>query len=256
MIEPKPNEKITVLGSDGIHTRIHRLPLNEDGTRKDWDGPPENPFWDHIEGLMKESKEILLASGYPDPVEAVKYTVGLGWIPKNHEPQNDTEKRIALVANKDPVDGKRIWQDLGKPSHGMGLGDVYAMNAADVYSEEWYAGQIHHLCATITTSRENTYQGHLVRIYQIAEFEKDREWRRDFGLMIMREIKAHKGRKDGGHKRKVQTAQGTATILLAMKKVQDNGISASRSADLVFRKGFGTSKAANQRLWTRHKDKL
>ncbi|WP_157056439.1 hypothetical protein [Pseudorhodobacter aquimaris] len=253
MTEPKPNEKVTVLGSDGIHTRIHRQPLKEDGTRKDWDGPPENPFWDHIEGLMKESKETLIASGYPDPDMAVKFTVGLGWIPKTREPTNEIERDIVLVADKDPIEGRRLWEELGKPSHGSGLGDVYAMNAADVFSEEWYAGQIHHLCAMINTERENTYQGHLVRIFQIAEFEKDREWRRDFGLMIKRDIRGQKARKAGGVARKQALGPRTVQILKSMKEMSDRNISINQAAKLTFENGLGSSRGANQKLWTRNK---
>ena len=54
-----PNEKITVLGDDGIHTLIHRQPLDDEGNPKGWEGPPDDLFWGHIEELQRDCTAIL-----------------------------------------------------------------------------------------------------------------------------------------------------------------------------------------------------
>ena len=253
MNDNQPNEKVTVLGSDGIHTRIHTQPLNEDGTKKEWDGPPENLFWGHIESLMQESKQTLLASEFPDPMQVVKYVVGLGWLHDDHAPKSDREKRLAFVADRNPKEGKRIWEEMGKPAYGNLRGDSYAMEVAETFTEEWYAGQIHHLCALVSDNQKSSYAGHLVRIYQIVEFEKDREWRRDFSLMIKRDIKGQEARSAGGHAKKANFARRTVQILMSMNEMKSKGIPVFRAAELTFKNGLGTSQGANQKLWTRKK---
>ncbi|WP_173508401.1 MULTISPECIES: hypothetical protein [unclassified Aliiroseovarius] len=253
MTDDHPNEKTTVLGTDGIHTRIHIQPLNTDGSKKDWEGPPAGLFWDHIENLVHESCRLLLESGYPDPMQIVSFVNGLGWLPKGRTPSDETEKRISLVAEKDPIRGKDIWLELGKPKHGVLRGDSYAIQATEVYSEEWYAANIHLLCTIINDNKESSYAGHLVRIYQIAEFEKDREWRREFGLMIKRDIKGQKARSDGGKAKKRSFGRRTVQILMSMKKMNEEGIPIYRAAKLTFENGLGKSQVANQKLWTRNK---
>lgn len=253
MSEDNPREKITILGDDGIHKLIRRQRLNEDGTPKEWTGDPENLFWGYIEELMQECAQTLEQSELPNPDQIVWFVTGLGWLLKGKEPANDAEREILLIASKQRPDGERLWKDLGKPQHGQARGDNYAQIAAKPYSEEWYAGEILHLCTMITSNRESTYARHLGRIYKIAEFEKDREWRRDFGMMIRRDINGQKARSAGGQAKKANFARRTVQILMSMNEMKNKGIPIYQAAGLTFKNGLGSSQGANQKLWTRNK---
>lgn len=256
MTRTNVNEKIIELGDDGIHKRVHRVPLNEDGTRKSWQGVPENQFWEHIEWLMLDCERILIENGFPSPNDRAYYAAGYGWLLTEVEPKNETEEKIkSLCKKKDIEAAKAIWAEWGKPSHGAAFGDQLAIKLGDVFQEAWYAGQIFSLCRQIIDNRDSSYSGHLTRIYQIAEFEKDREWRRDFGLTIKRDIKWQKGRSLGGETRRAQTKSKKVRVLSEMKRLIEKGQSISRAAQLTFDKDIGTSADANRKCWTRNHPK-
>lgn len=238
--------------SDGIHTRVRHVQLNEDGSRKSWQGIPENQFWEHIERLMADCQSILKEQGFPKPEDMVFYAVGYGWLYSDSEPVNETEEKIKILCERKDIGASQaIWEELGKPRRATALGYLAAIELDDVYQEAWYAGQIFSLCRLIIDNRESSYSGHLTRIYQIAEFEKDREWRRDFGLMITRDIKVQKGRSQGGETRRAQTKDAKKRVLSEMERLIEKGQSISRSAALAHKNGFGCSKDANRKLWQR-----
>lgn len=268
MTDQEPNYKETILGDDGIHKRRLRERVNKDGSKVQWAGQKKNAFWGHIETLMEECEETLISKGFPSVHEHVRYVLGHGWLGLSSKPEIDNEKDIAVLLEREDIpqqeqaesekreEALAIWNKLGNPEWGYAFGDEYAAKAADVFSEEWYAGQIHILCRLINNNRESTYEGHLLRIYQIAEFEKDREWRHDFGSMVKRDIHGIKSRKRGGHERKKQTAPATMKVLMSMQKMIGKHITVSRAAELTAQKGIGTSKSANRQLWNRHKDRM
>ena len=181
------------------------------------------------------------------------FVVGLGWLAKGSEPSNDIERKIWLIGSKQTPDGEKFWKELSSPHHGSARGHEYARMVANPYSEEWYAAKILQLCLIVTGNRESSYAGHLLRIYQIAEFEKDREWRRDFGLMIKRDIKGQKGRKVGGRERREQTAPKSAKVLHRMRLLIKDGETVSQAARSAAEAGIGRSASANRKLWQRNK---
>lgn len=246
------NEKIIELGDDGIHKRIHRIPLNEDGTRKSWEGLPENHFWERIEWLMADSERILIENGFPSPKDSAHYAVGHGWLLTEAEPENEIEEKIKNLCEKKDIEAaKKIWLEWARPECGTAFGDEIAIKLGVVFQEPWYAGNIYSLCQMVITNKQSSFSVHLARIYQIAEFEKDREWRRDFGLMITRDIQWQKGRSQGGETRRAQTKPSQQRVLSEMKRLIEKGQSISRAAQLTFNKNIGTSAEANRKCWTR-----
>jgi len=78
-----------------------------------------------------------------------------------------------------------------------------------------------------------------------------------------RDIEAHflRGKKSiesaslGGLVRSSEQHKKTQQTLTEMKRLIEDGQSVARSASLAHKSGFGTSEAANKKLWTRHSKK-
>lgn len=247
------NEKIIELGKDEIHTRVLRVPLNEDGTRKSWQGVPENHFWEHIEWLMSDCERILLDNGFPSPKDRAYYVKKRGWLLTEAEPENETEEKIKILCEKKDVEAaKKIWLEWARPECGTAFGDEIAIKFGAVFQEPWHAGNIYSLCHAVITNKQSSFSVHLARIYQIAEFEKDREWRRDFGLMIKRDIKGQEYRSLGGNAKAALTKPRKDGVLGEMKRLIDKGKSISDAAGTAYKNGFGKSGSANRALWYRN----
>lgn len=251
-----PASEDTILGGDGIHDRVSRKLLNPDGTPKLFFGQYEYSFWDQVRDIMAECRGDLLRAGYPDPEESLLYVVGVGWMPRAKEPTTEQERKIHSITARVEGVGKPLWESLGKPGFGTGSGSHYAQVAAPIFSNEWYAGEIYQLCALINDNRDSTYDGHLFRIFEIAALLKDREWRKQFGLMIKRDIKGQKGRRDGAAIRRGQTKGRSGRIIQEIRALKERRkLSTASAARIVFSKGHGTSAEANRALWQRHAKK-
>lgn len=250
------NEEIIELGDDGIHKRIQRIPLNEDGTRKSWEGLTENHFWEHIEWLMADSERILIENGFPSPKDRAFYAVDYGWLLTEAVPENEIQEKIKTLCEKrDLIAVELIRNEWGNPKCGTAFGDQIAIELDDVFQEAWYAGNIYSLCHLVNINKQSSYSVHLSRIYQIAEFEKDREWRRKFKGMIISEINQIEGRRLGGAITRAQTKEKNIKIVSAMREYINNNIDITVAAELVYIDGIGTSPSANHRCWYRNKDK-
>lgn len=80
-------------------------------------------------------------------------------------------------------------------------------------------------------------------------------WRFAYGHHALRGKKVANSAEAGGHARARAASKPTARTLSEMATFIEKGHSVSRAAELAASRGIGSSKAANRRLWSRHRKK-
>jgi hypothetical protein len=128
---------------------------------------------------------------------------------------------------------------------------------AEPFSELWYAGKIGFECWNLLTwHRENgPNEIALSQTLYLGRLLAEAEWRTAFKPSIVTGQDVRSGAKLGGEMRAEKFAPQTAVVIKEIRILKEQGHTISRAAELVAKRGIGTSADANRKLWSRHKDK-
>jgi hypothetical protein len=135
--------------------------------------------------------------------------------------------------------------------------DFPSNRKAEPFSELWYAGKIGFECLHLLTwHRENgPNEIALSQTLYLGRLLAEAEWRTAFKPSIVTGQDVRSGAKLGGEMRAEKFAPQTAVVIKEIRILKEQGHTISRAAELVAKRGIGTSAEANRKLWSRHKDK-
>lgn len=194
-------------------------------------------FWPFIEDFANRCDEVLQEHGFPCAKELVRHDKKGNWW--RHPPE----------APKRPPTGE-TWHF----AWGYELAEQYAPD----FSDPWYAGRIGFKCRSALEffQKGDTGKPFLFDyVFEIASLRTDWRWRRRHKPAIITGRGVRKGGKLGGEMRAGKYKPDTAKIIEEMARLHRDGQTISRAAELTAKKGYGTSKGANLKLWTRHKSR-
>jgi hypothetical protein len=135
--------------------------------------------------------------------------------------------------------------------------DFPSNRKTEPFSELWYAGKIGFQCWNLLTwHRENgPNEIALSQTLYLGRLLAEAEWRTAFKPSIVTGQDVRSGAKLGGEMRAEKFAPQTAVVIKEIRILKEQGHTISRAAELVAKRGIGTSADANRKLWSRHKDK-
>lgn len=177
------------------------------------------------------SHEILFSEGFGN---STKHTI---------------ESMSAQIAEKV---GERAWKSI--ETHLLGLDEEsghrkvflqagWAQLFAEPFEELWLAAMAQHAFYVL----ENDFAfGYLT-----AQIDQ----KRDIETHFLRGKKSIESASLGGLARSSEQHKKTQQTLTEMNRLIENDLSIARAASLAYKNGFGTSDAANKKLWARHSKK-
>jgi hypothetical protein len=128
---------------------------------------------------------------------------------------------------------------------------------AEPFSELWYAGKIGFECWNLLTwhREKGPNEIALSQALYLGRLLTEAEWRTAFKPSIDTGRPVLSGAKRGGEMRARKFAPHTAKVVEEMRQLKEQGHSIKRAAELVAKRGTGTTAEANRKLWSRHKDR-
>ncbi len=131
-----------------------------------------------------------------------------------------------------------------------------------VYSLQWYCAHVIKIIEMHTgwQSGKSTFadpnSGPTVEFaagFKAGYLFSEAGWKHDFEIDAMRGIRTKNAATEGAKQRKASLAPRTKERLGKMQRLVARGHSISRAAEVNSKKGLGTSKCANLKLWYRHR---
>ena len=190
----------------------------------------QDNFWPQIEALANECDALLREYGFPDATQRVLHLGEGKWRETTLEEWKRTGGQI--------VDGQWLTERYSKG-----------------FSDPWYAGRIGFRCRI---ALEHFHKGDsgkpflFSKIFEISSLRTDWRWRHGHKPSILTGKTVRKAAKLGGEMRAQNFHPDTLGRLEEMQRLIDDGKSVSRAAELAAKNGFGVSRDANRKLWTRH----
>ena len=187
--------------------------------------------------------------GYTELTEdhgfSLSYDVIFASAPEHSGIRNTAKLPLEIAESIGESAWARIEEYLSTLDDDSGHRDIFIRAAwaqlfAEPYEELWLAAMAQHAYYIL----EDDYAfGYLTALL---------DQKRNNEEHFMRGRKSVESAQLGGQTRAKQQSLKTAQTLHEMARLAESGQTIARAATLAFKNGFGSSEAANKRLWTRH----
>lgn len=192
----------------------------------------EPPFSDRVCSLRDEYAAFLESGGFPNPGRLIAQN-GAAW---------------RYLAESTSVD------DLGE-NEVMSRGETFISHRVsdEPLSKNWFFFKIYRCCGFFLS--EDDIERKFDLAARLGDLLAQLEIRHQHLRNVERGLGTVGSASDGGRARSAIYAENRRVVLQEMSRLIGNGLSARSAADLLARRGVGTSRPANQSLWRNHNRK-